>query len=203
MNFEEIIMKRVAIILFILLSIFISLSAQSTIEKQVPSIYSNIHYDSDGNLYVDLDTTKVFAVNRPAKYTLNKMIGNPKGTDLGIDFNFTIPDFKGKLNYGFIDYFDSNHPQPVYHWRTVNIDSGKVSINIKEKLAGYYDMIGWQKSGKGTLGYRVADDKGNLIYDGIVSFKYTDLTIYLSKSLNIISKSAEISSDSSRYPYFL
>ncbi len=167
-------MKRYAIIFLVLLSISITLSAQSVIEKQVPSIYSNIHYDSDDKLYIDLDTIRVYESTKPANYTLKQMIGNPKGTDLGIFFDFNNPDFKGRINYGFIDYFDSEHPLPVYHWRTIKIDSGKAEINIKQKLVGNYDMVGWQKTGKGTIGYRVADDKGNLIYDGIVSFKYTD-----------------------------
>ena len=34
-------------------------------------------------------------------------------------------------------------------------------------------MIGWEKNGKGTLGYRVADERGNMIYDGVISFKGT------------------------------
>jgi len=167
-------MKSYAIIYFLALFIFFNLYAQTLNQNEVPAVYSNIHFDSQGKLFVDLDTIKVYETIRPPRYTLEQMIGNPKGTDLGIGFNFNDSDFKGRMNYGFIDYFDSDHPLPVYHWRTVKIDSGKTNINIKEKLTGNYDMIGWQKTGKGTIGYRIADDKGNLIYDGIVSFRYTD-----------------------------
>ena len=167
-------MRKYSAIFLLSLFTFINICAQTTLQNQVPETYSNIYYDSNGKLYVDLDSIKVYAVDKPARYTLKKMIGNPKGTDLGINFNFNIPDFRGSLNYGFIDYFDSKHPQPVYHWRTAKIDSGKTSINIKEKLTGNYDMIGWQKSGKGTIGYRVADDEGHLLYDGIVSFTFAD-----------------------------
>jgi len=31
-------------------------------------------------------------------------------------------------------------------------------------------MIGWGKSGKGTLGYRIIESGGNMLYDGVVSF---------------------------------
>ncbi len=142
--------------------------------NDIPSVYSNIFYDSDGKMYVQKDSLKIFETDKPARYTLKKMIGNPKGTETGIALNFDIPDFTGTLYYGFIDYFDSKHPQPVYYWRSEKIDSGKVSINIKKRLTGNYDMVGWQKSGKGTIGYRITDEKGNLLYDGIVSFLYTD-----------------------------
>jgi len=153
-------MKRYATIYLIGLFIFFNLGAQSLIQNQVPAVYSNIKSDSDGKLYVDLDSVQVYSVSQPARYTLKEMKGNPKGTETGIAFDFNIPDFKGTLYYGFIDYIDSKHPQPVYFWRSSNIDSGKTNIDIKNRMAGKYDMIGWQKSGKGTIGYRIADEKG-------------------------------------------
>lgn len=174
MNFKEINMKRYAAIYVLGLFSFFNLCAQSSPLNQIPAVYSNISVDSIGKFYVDYDSVKIYEVNRPARYTLKKMIGNPKGTETGIAFDFGISDFDGTLFYGFIDYFDSRHPQPVYYWRPEKIEGGKVSINIKKRLTGNFDMVGWQESGKGTIGYRIADEKGRLIYDGIVSFLYAD-----------------------------
>jgi len=163
-------MKRYATIYLLGLFIFFNLYAQTSIQNEVPAVYSNIKYDSDGKLYVDLDSLKVYSVNKPARYTLENMIGDLRGTETGITIDFGKPDFNGKLYYGLIHYRDSKHPLPVYR-SVALIDSGKSNLNIKVRLSGIYDMTGWKKSGKGTIGYRVINDKGDLIYDGIISFK--------------------------------
>src|SRR5690606_37925878 len=36
------------------------------------------------------------------------------------------------------------------------------------------DMVNWEKSGRGTLGYRIENHEGLLIYDGKVRFGYND-----------------------------
>ena len=163
-------MKSYATIYFLGLFIFFNLYAQTSIQYEVPAVYSSIKYDSDGKLYVDLDSIKVYSVNKPVKYTLEKMIGNLRGTDTGISIDFNDSDFIGKIYYGLIHYKDSKHPLPIYR-PVALIDSGKTNINIKDILSGKYDMTGWKKTGKGTIGYRVLNDKGDLIYDGIISFK--------------------------------
>ncbi|MEL6134718.1 MAG: metallophosphoesterase, partial [Bacteroidota bacterium] len=40
-------------------------------------------------------------------------------------------------------------------------------------LKGRYDMIGWEKNGYGTLGFRIMGEDGQLYYDGKVSFSGT------------------------------
>lgn len=162
-------MKSLFIVAIALQMVFSNIYAQ---DRTIPEVYSNIYYDSENKLYLDLDTTKVYTKDRLTKYTFSKMMGNPKGTDNGIAFDFEIPDLNGILYYGLIHYQDSKHPLPVYRPQ-VNIDSGKAKINIKNVLSGRYDMTGWVNAGKGTIGYRILDDKGLLVYDGIVSFKGT------------------------------
>ncbi|MEO1653020.1 MAG: hypothetical protein AAFU64_05715, partial [Bacteroidota bacterium] len=75
------------------------------------------------------------------------------------------------LYYGFIPYGDSKHPLPVYFKRYSKIEGGKTSINIKKELRGRYDMVDWEKNERGTLGYRIVADNGNIVYDGKVTFK--------------------------------
>ncbi len=79
---------------------------------------------------------------------------------------------QGTLYYGFIHLKDGLYPYPVFYKRTANIADGKAQVNIS-KLDGRYDMIGWEKSGKGVLGYRILNKKGTIIYDGKISFRGT------------------------------
>ncbi len=135
----------------------------------VPAIYTNIHEDEDGKLYLEKDGQKIYEYITNPDYTLTNMKGNPKGTEKGIAFNFGIPDFSGTLYYGFIPFNNTKHPLPVYFKRPSTISKGKTNVNIKS-LAGTYDMIDWEKNKKGTLGYRVVNAIGTILYDGIVSF---------------------------------
>jgi len=148
-------------------------TSQTTKESIVPSVYTNIHEDETGKLYLEKDGKKIYETISNPDYTLSNMKGNPKGTAKGIAFNFGIPDFKGTLYFGFIPFKDSKHALPVYFKRPSTINKGKTNLNIKQ-LAGTYDMIDWEKNRKGTLGYRVVNKKGTILYDGIVSFNVTD-----------------------------
>ncbi len=146
--------------------------SQQTNESIVPAIYSNIHQDEEGKLYLEKEGQKIYETISKPDYTLSNMKGNPKGTVKGIAFDFEIPDFSGTLYFGFIPYQDSKHPLPVYFHTPSTISKGKTNLNIKQ-LAGKYDMINWEKNRKGTLGYRVVNVGGTILYDGIVSFNVT------------------------------
>jgi len=147
--------------------------SQNTKESIVPAVYTNIHEDETGKLYLEKDGKKIYETIGDSDYTLNNMKGNPKGTAKGILFDFGISDFSGTLYYGFIPYDDSKHPLPVYFKRPSTISKGKTNLNIKS-MAGRYDMIGWEKNKKGSVGYRVVRENGTILYDGIVSFNVTD-----------------------------
>jgi hypothetical protein len=53
------------------------------------------------------------------------------------------------------------------------IRQGKATIDIRDSLSGLYDMVGWEQSGRGIVGYRVVNDEGEMLYDGRVSFRGT------------------------------
>jgi hypothetical protein len=157
-------MKKPLILLALLFIISTAINAQG----YVPRIHSNIGTEN-GQLVIRDSNTTYYLQDAKTKYTLKQVMGNPRGDSKGIAFYFGN-DFKGWLYYGFIPYGDSKHPLPVYFKKAVDIENGAALINIKEDLSGKYDMIGWEKSGKGTIGYRLVNDEGDIIYDGKVSF---------------------------------
>ncbi len=156
--------------IMVLVFIFsLGISAQKQNRVKIPAVYSNIKYDAVGKMYVDKDGLKIYEEDRSSPYRLKNLQGNPKGTAKGLSFNFNIPDFSGTLFYGFIPFGDSEYPLPVYFKSISTISKGKTNINLK-KMRGKYDMIDWEAKGYGTLGYRVTNKSGKLMYDGIVSF---------------------------------
>ena len=162
-------MKRKLLMIVMLTgSIFFGCLAQ----KSIPKVYS--HIGKEGKRYfVDRTDTKAYQVDIPAEYTLDGMLGNPTGTETGILFDFQDTSLYGILYYGLIHHNDSRHPLPVYFRITARIEGGMAHIPIQGNLSGRYDMTGWEKSGEGTLGYRVIGTEGNMIYDGKVAFTGT------------------------------
>ena len=140
-------------------------------EASVPAVHSNMGVDEEGRYFVEFEGRKIYETLRPPKYTLEGMRGNPQGTDNGILLDFGDEVKSGTLYYGFIPYGDSRHPLPVYLYHAGEIENGEFEININKRFRGKYDMVNWEETGFGTLGFRVANDKGELIYDGKVSFK--------------------------------
>jgi len=157
----------------LILSIF-TIVRISTAQISVPDVYSDIKTDENGKLYYQLSGKKFFASDNMNYFTLKQMQSGLSADSQGIKFDFDDKNFTGKLYYGLINYNDSKYPMPVWFKKTSDISGGKSSINIKKTLSGRYDMSDWKKNGYGTLSYRVSDSEGNLIYDGIVSFYYTN-----------------------------
>ncbi len=175
------------------------ISAQKTTTQSspvVPEIHSSIQQDENG-YFVSWRGSKIYEDVTESPFTLKQLMGNPRGTETGLEFDFQ--GLNGRLYYGFIPYGDSKHPHPVYFARFVSIEQGKAAINIAQQLRGRYDMVGWEQSGKATMGYRVINDRGIFLYDGIVSFKGTgpfivDLTVVEGPFVDLVTaESATIS----------
>ncbi len=141
-------------------------------QTTIPSVFTNIHSDEKGNLYLERDGRKIYASPSKAKYTIKNLQGSPKGTETGIAFDFGLSDFEGSLYFGLIPFQDSKYPQPIFYKKEIKIKDGKAEVEIKNALGTTHDIVKWETKGNGTLGYRVADKRGKLLYDGIVSFKY-------------------------------
>ncbi|RKZ89947.1 MAG: hypothetical protein DRR19_10935 [Candidatus Parabeggiatoa sp. nov. 1] len=133
----------------------------------MPAVHPNI-VEENGNLVFVDGSEKYTLKSVNTKYTLKQWVGNPTGTDSGIKFNFGT--LNGKLYYGFIKPGDGRYPQPVFSQGSSTIKKGQASLDILGRLSGKYDMIGWKETGRGTLGYRVVNQGGTILYDGKLAF---------------------------------
>jgi hypothetical protein len=141
-------------------------------QQKVPKVYYNMGMEGKA-VYVERNGAKVYEVYLSPEYTLEGMLGNPVGMEKGIAFDFRDTSLTGTMFYGLIHHNDSKHPLPVYFRNSAMIEGGKADLPITGNLSGRYDMTGWEKSGKGTIGYRVIDNQGNMLYDGRVAFSGT------------------------------
>ena len=149
------------------------LSANLIVAQEVPAVYNNIGSDENG-VFLQLKDRRIYAVKAADKFKFEDLYSAAIGTKEGLSFNFKFPELNGTLYYGFINYNDGKHPQPVYFKESSPINVGMCNIPIKRYLSGKYDMINWEKTGKGILGYRIVNDKGHILYDGKVAFTYKD-----------------------------
>jgi len=138
----------------------------------IPTVVAGVTRTPQGGLVFQATGQPPAAeVYRPPTWTVAQVRGNPRGTENGIAFDFGKPDFAGTLVFGLIPYHDTKYPQPVFR-TTTPITAGKAEINIKASITDRYDMVGWQKSGTGVLGYRIISQTGAMIHDGRVRFRY-------------------------------
>ncbi len=135
-------------------------------QVKIPSSYSNIHYDENGRLYFEKGSERFYADTASSIYSIKNFLGNATGTDEGVILDFG--GFKGSITYGLIPYGKAPHPLPVFRF-TIALQSGKASINIKTTFRDPYDMVGWQKNGQLSIGYRLQDEKGSILFDGVIS----------------------------------
>ncbi len=153
-------------ILFYFICILFLAASVSAQTVRIPASYSNIHYDDSARLYFQKGADRFYADTSKARYSLQQMLGNPESGEDGMTLNFGA--IKGSLVYGFIPYGKAPHPLPVYRLSTP-LQNGKAVMNIKRDFRDPYDMVGWQQSGIMHLGYRVIDERGMILYDGVVS----------------------------------
>ena len=139
---------------------------------KVPAVYSGIMPNSDGELYfVSVKTgDTAWMVEKETFYTLDNIRINPKGTTKGLFFDFKNSDFYGTLYYGLQPKNDALYPQPVYFKKNAKIINGKANVDIS-KLAGKYDVANWEKLGKARIAYRIVNNYGKIIYDGVIDIK--------------------------------
>jgi len=141
----------------------------------IPKVVAGVTKTPQGGLVFQAPgQSPVAEAYRPPAWTVEQVRGNPRGTENGIALDFGKPDFTGTLVFGLIPYHDTKYPQPVFRTTTA-IAGGKAEINIKTSITDRYDMVGWQKSGTGVIGYRIISQTGAMIHDGRVRFRYTGM----------------------------
>ena len=139
--------------------------------QEVPAVYNNITTNEAGELGYRNNKGALWPLaNGEPRYTLNQMRAEIKGTDEGLRFDLLNDSLSGTLYYGFRDPSTYQYPHPVFFKQTQPLKAGKATINIAEAFDGKYDMVGWEDKGYGTLGYRVTNAQGEILYDGKITF---------------------------------
>jgi hypothetical protein len=161
-------MKTVNKLVFLLFLVAgLTLQAQKV---KIPKSYSNIKYKK-GVMGVVKDKQFYPEVKDVPIYTYSK-IAEPdiSGNQNGVILDFKDERINGQVSYGLIKVEDIEYPLPVFFKRTAKVVNGKVEIPIS-KLKGKYDFTNWEETKKVRLGYRLINEKGNLIYDGRLGLK--------------------------------
>ena len=70
-------------------------------DYRIPASYSNIERDANG-LYFKHRDSKHYADTTPASYTIKQLLGQPQGTENGIQLDFG--NLSGTITYGMIPY---------------------------------------------------------------------------------------------------
>lgn len=162
---------------------------------EIPKVFSQIKHDKKGKMYFENQEQKYYESDKES-IPLSAVIPSFTGTKTGFDIKFANETFTGKIYFGFIPYGDSRHPQPVFFKTTLEVIAGKTSLNMAD-LDGNYDMINWEKNGYGTIGYRVLDAEGQLLYDGRMSFKGSgsfeeDITMVEGPTIHLLSSEGAV-----------
>ncbi|MFW5659280.1 MAG: metallophosphoesterase family protein [Bacteroidota bacterium] len=154
----------------------------------VPSVYTNIRIEQGKYFYIHEDGRKSELLEPAPRYTV-EAFRQITATGDGLKFDFRVDEgateqLSGTLYYGFLNP-DARFQQPVFFKKNSKIEDGIATLKIGELLTGKYDMVNWEETGYGELGYRVVDDKGNMLYDGKVTFGYDQLEdfFYLPNSI--------------------
>ena len=188
-------MKKIFLLSLISIS-WVVLIAQSNTE--IPTVYSNFYFEG-GNLIFKPDGSPERMAWTPSEptYYFDKITKSPEGTDDGIRFNFEDNDFNGIIYYGFIISENVKYPQPVFFHSKAQIKNGIAEIDIRNELAGKYDVAKWEEKGFSRLGYRIVDSVGKIIYDGKINIKgkgpfKADVTIISGPFINQVTDSSVI-----------
>ncbi len=163
-------MKKYTLLVLFFLGTFVILA------QDLP--YNNL-YVKNNKSYIKINGKKYSEIKSTFynKYRHEQNIGFKNFEDCAyglknsIAFDFNSKRLNGKLYYGLIPS-DTKYPQPVFFKVSSKIKKGKAKINLMPLLTGKYDFINWQKTGIGKLGYRVVNEKGDIIYDGRLNFTF-------------------------------
>ena len=201
-------MNKFSIITLIFFSIINSFAQEKQIKlntKEIPSVLSGVMSDSKDSLYfISVKTGDTSWINNSSPfYTLDNIRINPAGTDKGLFFDFNNKDFYGIVYFGMYPNNPSRYPQPVLFNKNSKIIQGKAEIDLSV-LKGKYDIANLAEIGKAKLGYRIVNNYGAIIYDGVINIRETgpftvDTTIISGPFVNIITENSATISFETNY----
>jgi hypothetical protein len=154
-------------ILFSTVALLLAIAAIAQ-HPRIPGSYSNLAFDASGKLYFENKGEKYYAEDFKDPLTIEQFLGKGRGTENGVTMDFGI--LEGTVTYGLIPYGKAPHPLPVYR-KTLKIENGIVAFNIRDDFKYPYDFVDWKKNGYLNIGYRIANDQGMILFDGIMALK--------------------------------
>ncbi len=155
----------------IFLSYFVIFTTILLAQTEIPKSYSNLRYSGD-TLILRWQDSDLRQLKEHAQYKYSEIVINPEGYKRGLKYDFKNTKLNGTMYYGFINDKDGSFEYPVFFNRPTSIKNGVAKIDISI-MSGKYDMINWEFNKKGTIGYRIVNEKGYIIYDGRINFKYS------------------------------
>lgn len=142
----------------------------------VPAVYATLQYDKTGNLKGKAtDGTAVTLHRKPAIYTLSGVTPDIRGEKDGLRLRFSAGRLRGgSIVYGLIPYGQHRYPTAVLRFEAGIDSTGAAWLPVRKDLKDGYDHTGWQKTGRGVLGYRLIDARGEMVFEGKTAFAADD-----------------------------
>ncbi|MCH8553710.1 MAG: metallophosphoesterase [Schleiferiaceae bacterium] len=154
----------------IFLFFFAALTQLLLAQENLPiELHPNLKADKKGRLFFMVDGEQWLEDTKAPAYTLTGVLGSITGDADGLRFEIPAVE-EGRIYFGLIPYGETVHPQPVFFKRAALIKKHRASIAIAKEFSEKYDMVNWAEKGYGTIGYRIVNQKGEMIYDGRVTF---------------------------------
>lgn len=142
----------------------------------IPAVYATLQYDKAGNLKGKAtDGAPVTLYRKPTIFTLSGVLPDVQGEKDGLRLRFSAERLRGgSIVYGLIPYGRHSYPTAVLRFETGIDSTGGALLPVRKDLKEGYDHTGWQQSGRGVLGYRLLDARGDMVYEGKTAFAADD-----------------------------
>jgi len=165
--------KIISLSMFISLFGFpIGITAQSFgLNQLVPSVYSGILPDKNGQLYflpvTAGDTSRMKADS--SFYISDHLMVEPKGTQNGLSFDFKNKDFYGNIYFGLFPDERVKFSFPSFS-KSTRIIAGTANLD----LSSFFGTATTVTAQNIKLAYRIADQYGRLLYEGTIRVKINE-----------------------------
>ncbi len=169
-------LKIISLLLILMPLGAFTLYAQQEPPPPIPAVYATLQYDNAGNLKGKAtDGSSVTLYRKPAGYTLAGVTPETTGDKDGLRLRFSAERLRGgNMVYGLIPYGQHTYPSAVLRFETGIDSNGYAFLPVRKDLKDGYDHTGWQKSGRGVLGYRLFSAQGDMVYEGKTAFAGDD-----------------------------
>jgi len=138
--------------------------------RPIPSVLgSDVSYDASGRLVLTKNGETLADLGNTDKYTVSQMEGNAEGAETGIALDFKDPTLNGTIAYGTYQE-QSARPAIWFLPKPVELRNGHALLELKKVYDRSNDIYHFTETGHGTIGFRVINSVGRILYEGRVRF---------------------------------